>query len=101
MSIRKPPEAIMPADLLDDERTWQGDLDPYLAQLAHEGRKYRPPPRHAHRASRARPTTATPTWRSSRVPATTAPTHRSGPAAQLARRVGGALRFGLHFQGVP
>jgi hypothetical protein len=44
MSIRKPPEAIMPADLLDDERTWQGDLDPYLGQLAHEGRKHREPP---------------------------------------------------------
>lgn len=39
----------LPAELLDDDRSWQGDHDPYLAQLAHEGRKHRPepPPRAA------------------------------------------------------
>jgi hypothetical protein len=44
MSTPQRPDELMPADLLDDERTWQGDLDPYLAQLAHEGRKHREPP---------------------------------------------------------
>ena len=34
----------LPADLLDDDRTWQGDYDPYLGKLAHEGRKHRAPP---------------------------------------------------------
>lgn len=34
----------LPDDLLDDGRSWQGDHDPYLANLAHEGRKYRPGP---------------------------------------------------------
>jgi hypothetical protein len=32
----------LPAEILDDERTWQGDHDPYLATLANEGRKNRP-----------------------------------------------------------
>lgn len=37
----------LPAEILDDERSWQGDHDPYLGGLAHEGRKHReaPPPR--------------------------------------------------------
>lgn len=34
----------LPAELLDDERSWQGDHDPYLSALAHEGRKHRAPP---------------------------------------------------------
>jgi hypothetical protein len=38
------PGSVMPADLLDDERTWQGDNDPYLAALAQEGRRHRVPP---------------------------------------------------------
>lgn len=33
----------LPPEILDDERTWRGDHDPYLATLAHEGRKHRPP----------------------------------------------------------
>lgn len=33
----------LPAEILDDERSWQGDHDPYLGMLAHEGRKHRPP----------------------------------------------------------
>lgn len=39
----------LPPELLDDDRSWQGDHDPYLAALAHEGRKHRapPPPRAA------------------------------------------------------
>jgi hypothetical protein len=42
----------IPADVLDDDRTWQGDYDPYLGQLAHEGRKHRaPPPPRAARLS--------------------------------------------------
>jgi hypothetical protein len=43
------------ADVLDDDRTWQGDYDPYLGQLAHEGRKHRapPPPRAARLAGPA------------------------------------------------
>jgi hypothetical protein len=37
----------LPPEILDDERSWQGDHDPYLGGLAHEGRKHReaPPPR--------------------------------------------------------
>jgi hypothetical protein len=27
----------LPAEILDDDRSWQGDHDPYLATLAHEG----------------------------------------------------------------
>jgi hypothetical protein len=34
----------LPAAMLDDERSWQGDHDPYLGMLAHEGRKHRAPP---------------------------------------------------------
>jgi hypothetical protein len=42
----------IPADVLDDDRTWQGDYDPYLGRLAHEGRKHRaPPPPRAARLS--------------------------------------------------
>ena len=44
MNDKKPPrEQIMPADLPDADRTWQGDLDPYLAQIAREQRKQRAP----------------------------------------------------------
>jgi hypothetical protein len=45
----------IPAEIFDDERTWQGDYDPYLGTLAHEGRKHRapPPPRAAHLAGPA------------------------------------------------
>lgn len=32
-----------PDESLDDERSWQGDNDPYLARLANEGRRNRPP----------------------------------------------------------
>lgn len=32
----------LPSEILDDERSWQGDLDPYLVQLAHEGHAGRP-----------------------------------------------------------
>lgn len=42
MSEKTPQLHDMPEDLLDDERTWQGDHDPYLAKLAHEGQKHRP-----------------------------------------------------------
>lgn len=31
-------------ELLDDDRSWHGDHDPYLGMLAHEGRKHRSPP---------------------------------------------------------
>lgn len=34
----------LPAEILDDERSWQGDHDPYLGKLAHEGRKHREAP---------------------------------------------------------
>jgi hypothetical protein len=44
MSGERPRSSEIPAEILDDERSWQGDHDPYLAQLAHEGRKHRPPP---------------------------------------------------------
>ena len=27
----------LPREILDDERSWQGDHDPYLVRLAHEG----------------------------------------------------------------
>lgn len=45
----------LPAEILDDERSWQGDHDPYLGMLAHEGRKHReaPPPRGARLAGPA------------------------------------------------
>jgi hypothetical protein len=36
--------AGLPPELLDDERTWQGDHDPYLGRLAQEGRRHRAPP---------------------------------------------------------
>ena len=36
-------------DILDDERSWQGDDDPYLARLAHEGHLGKPAPRKAER----------------------------------------------------
>jgi hypothetical protein len=41
MSDKKSSARDLPGDLLDDGRSWQGDHDPYLANLAHEGRKYR------------------------------------------------------------
>jgi hypothetical protein len=44
MSAKPPPPRELPADILDDERTWQGDHDPYLAALAHAGRTQHPPP---------------------------------------------------------
>ena len=44
MSDRKPSARELPGEILDDERSWQGDHDPYLAMLAHEGRKHRPGP---------------------------------------------------------
>ena len=34
----------LPEEMLDDDRSWQGDHDPYLGMLAHEGRKHREPP---------------------------------------------------------
>ncbi len=44
MNDKKPPrDAVMPADLPDADRTWQGDLDPYLGRIAHEQRKQRAP----------------------------------------------------------
>lgn len=51
MSDKRPPrETILPADLMDDDRTWQGDLDPYLGKIAHEQRRHRePPPARARR----------------------------------------------------
>lgn len=42
MSDDKPRSRELPAEILDDERTWQGDHDPYLATLAQEGRRHRP-----------------------------------------------------------
>ena len=44
MTDTKLSEAMMQPELLDDERTWQGDHDPYLGSLAHEGRQHREPP---------------------------------------------------------
>jgi len=44
MSDNKRVTRELPGEILDDERSWQGDHDPYLATLAHEGRKYRPGP---------------------------------------------------------
>lgn len=38
------PGADPPDESLDDERSWQGDHDPYLARLANEGRRNRPAP---------------------------------------------------------
>lgn len=39
----------MPADAADDEPTWQGDHDPYLASLARQGRQpFRAPEPPAH-----------------------------------------------------
>ena len=37
----------LPAEILDDERSWQGDHDPYLVRLAHQGHAGRPVPRRA------------------------------------------------------
>lgn len=50
MNGKPPHPREIPAEILDDERSWQGDHDPYLAMLAHEGRKHRPAP--AGRAAR-------------------------------------------------
>ena len=44
MSDKKSFTRDLPGDLLDDGRSWQGDHDPYLANLAHEGRKHRAGP---------------------------------------------------------
>lgn len=44
MNGKPPNPRDLPAEILDDERSWQGDNDPYLATLALEGRKHRPPP---------------------------------------------------------
>ena len=38
-----------PGEILDDERSWQGDHDPYLASLAHEGHLGKQAPRKAER----------------------------------------------------
>lgn len=35
----------IPEEILDDERSWQGDHDPYLARLAHKHHAGRPPAR--------------------------------------------------------
>lgn len=44
MNDKQPPhEQILPADMPDADRTWQGDHDPYLGRLAHEQRKQRAP----------------------------------------------------------
>jgi hypothetical protein len=42
-----PSRPTLPDELLDDERSWQGDHDPYLGSLAKAGRQQRggPPPR--------------------------------------------------------
>lgn len=40
---RVEPGAVLPAELLDEERSWQGDHDPYLVALAREGRRHRAP----------------------------------------------------------
>jgi hypothetical protein len=44
VSSKTPLPQDLPAEILDDERSWQGDHDPYLASLALEGRKHRPAP---------------------------------------------------------
>jgi hypothetical protein len=44
MSAKPPPPRELPAEILDDERSWHGDHDPYLAALAHSGRTQPPPP---------------------------------------------------------
>jgi hypothetical protein len=43
MSFRRRPVAS-PPDSGVDEYCWQGDHDPYLGQLAREGRRHRAPP---------------------------------------------------------
>lgn len=43
--------ADWPASMLDDDRTWQGDYDPYLGALARQGRR----PFHAARPAAADP----------------------------------------------
>ncbi|NGX16093.1 hypothetical protein [Wenzhouxiangella sp. XN24] len=39
MSEKTPRPADWPASMLDDDRTWQGDYDPYLGALARQGRR--------------------------------------------------------------
>lgn len=43
MSFWRRPVAL-PPDTGEDERSWQGDHDPYLGSLAREGRRHRAPP---------------------------------------------------------
>jgi hypothetical protein len=47
-----PPRLELPVELLDDERSWQGDHDPYLAMLAHASREQDLPPPPPARAPR-------------------------------------------------
>jgi hypothetical protein len=47
-----PPRPELPVELLDDERSWQGDHDPYLAMLAHASHEQEPPPSPPARAPR-------------------------------------------------
>jgi len=49
VSEKTPRPADWPASMLDDDRTWQGDYDPYLGALARQGR------RPFHAASRKEP----------------------------------------------
>lgn len=50
MSGKNPFSRELPGELLDDERSWQGDHDPYLATLAHQGHlQPREPVAHAER----------------------------------------------------
>jgi len=46
---KTPRPADWPASMLDDDRTWQGDYDPYLGALARQGR------RPFHAAPRGKP----------------------------------------------
>lgn len=39
MTDKTPRPADWPASMLDDDRTWQGDYDPYLGALARQGRR--------------------------------------------------------------
>jgi hypothetical protein len=43
VSKNVPPGLELPIELLDDERSWQGDHDPYLAMLAHASREQEQP----------------------------------------------------------
>lgn len=43
MPRSRDPRADLPDESLEDDRSWRGDHDPYLARLAHEGRRQRPP----------------------------------------------------------